>query len=65
MKLIITRHAQDQMEARGIDRFQVQMVIERGSKIPQTDGLVAQYTYIKVAYKMVGGKYIVKTVMIR
>lgn len=52
------------MDARGIDKEQIKMAIKRGSKTPQTDGLVARYTYIRVAYKVVEDAYIIKTVMV-
>ncbi|MEK6960161.1 MAG: DUF4258 domain-containing protein [Nanoarchaeota archaeon] len=64
MRLILTRHAQEQMDARGIDKEQIKTAIARGSKTPQTDGLVARYTYIRIAYKVTGDEYIIKTVMI-
>jgi len=62
MKLIITRHARDMMTMRGVDEEQIKRVIERGSKTKQTDGLLATYTYIAVAYKIRGDKYVIKTV---
>mgnify|MGYP001578390771 CR=1 FL=1 len=65
MELIITSHAQQRMDQHGIAPEQVKVVIQRGAKFPQTDGMVAVYTYIRVAYKIVGEKYIIKTVMIQ
>ncbi len=64
MKLIITKHAQDQMLLRGIDKEQIIRVIKRGAKVKQTDGLLAVYSYLKIAYKIRGDKYIIKTVMV-
>jgi len=65
MILIISQHAQKKMDALGITKNQIRLAIKRGSKYKQTDGLLAIYTYIRVAYKVVGNKYIIKTVMIQ
>ena len=64
MQLIISKHAKDQMLLRGIDEDQVIRAIKIGSKVRQTDGLLAVYMYIRVAYKIRGDKYIIKTVMV-
>lgn len=65
MKLIITKHAQEQMNDRGIDEEQIKAAIKRGAKTKQTDGFLSVYTYIRVAYKLKGDKCIIKTVMIQ
>ena len=65
MELILTLHAKEQMVERGVSKQQVVDTIKKGSKVVQTDGFLASYSYIKVAYKMKGDKYIVKTVMLR
>ena len=65
MQLIFTLHAKQQMVVRGISKQQVADAIRKGAKIRQTDGLLSSYGYIKVAYKIRGEKYIVKTVMIQ
>ena len=65
MKLIFTLHAKRQMVERGISKQQVIDTIKKGGKIRQTDGLLASYGYLKVAYKIRGKKYIIKTVMIK
>lgn len=49
---------------RGIDEEQIRETIQKGSKVKQTDGLKAIYTYVGVCYKIRGDKYIIKTVMI-
>lgn len=64
MELVIKRHAQDMMVARGIDKEQIGRVIKFGSKTKQTDGYLSVYTYIAVAWKIQGDKYIVKMVKI-
>ena len=63
-ELIITKHARDQMFNRGIDEDQIRKVIGRGSKIKQTDGLKSIYGYIGICYKVIGNKYVIKTVTI-
>lgn len=65
MQLIFTLHAKQQMVVRGISKQQVIDAIKKGAKIRQTDGFLSSYGYIKVAYKIRGEKYIVKTVMIQ
>ena len=65
MRLIITRHARDQMIERGIDEEQIKIAILRGAKIVQTDGCAAQYTYIRVAYRIIEeDTYKIKSVMV-
>ena len=65
MRLIFTIHARERMDYHGISGEQIRVVIQLGAKMPQTDGFVAVYTYIRVAYKIKGDKYIIKTVMIQ
>ncbi len=65
MELLITQHAREKMTARGIDEQQIKRVIQYGSKVKQTDGYLAVYTYMSVAYKKLpDGRYKIKTVMI-
>mgnify|MGYP001558650738 CR=1 FL=1 len=64
MKLILTKHARDQMFERGIDEDQIITTIKKGAKIKQTDGFKSIYSYIGVCYKIIGEKYIIKTVTI-
>lgn len=52
------------MITKGISRDQVIRAIKWGAKIKQTDGLLASYSYIKVAYKQMDDLYVVKTVMV-
>lgn len=65
MKYVFTNHAQEQMTLRGVSRMQVVHAIERGSKTPQTEGLLAAYGYIAVAYRTTRQQTIIKTVMLR
>ena len=64
LKLIITKHARQQMFDRGIDEEQIKVTIKRGSKVKQTDGFKSVYSYIGVCYKIRGDKHIIKTVTI-
>lgn len=65
MELLITQHARENMTARGIEEEQVKRVIKYGAKVKQTDGYLAVYTYMSVAYKILpDGRYKIKTVMI-
>lgn len=64
MRLKITLHAHEMMVERGIDEGQIIRAIRHGAISRQTDGLLARYTYIEVAYKIIGNLYIIKTVKI-
>ncbi len=65
MRLLITKHARDQMFERGIDEDQIIRTSQKGAKTRQTDGYISTYTYIKIAYKKIGQDlYKIKTVMI-
>lgn len=59
------KHARDRMFDRGISRDLVRIAIQRGSKTKQTDGILATYGYMQVAYVKRGSIYWVKTVMIK
>lgn len=63
-QIIYKRHALDMMTERGITKDQVELALKRGSKFKQTEGFLATYSYVSVAYKIVGESYIVKTVYI-
>lgn len=66
MILLISEHAKRRMAEHAITKEMVKEAIERGSKIRQTDGLLATYTYFQVAYKVVQKEvYKIKTVMVR
>lgn len=65
MELLITQHASAKMTARGIEEEQIKKIISYGSKVKQTDGYLAVYTYMSVAYKKLpDGRYKIKTVII-
>lgn len=53
------------MHIEGIDKEQIKRCIKRGAKFKQTDGFLAVYSYIRVAYKLVDkDRYLIKTVMV-
>lgn len=62
--IILTKHADDKRKIEGITIEQIKDCIKRGSKYKQTDGLKAVYSYINVAYKIRGNKYIIKSVFV-
>lgn len=52
------------MAEKAISKQHILEAIKKGAKIKQTDGFLARYSYVKVAYKIVKDKYIIKTVMV-
>ena len=64
MEIILTYHAKQRMVQHAISLDQIKRAIKQGSKINQTDGLLAKFCYLEVAYKIREGKYIIKTVKI-
>ena len=64
MIIKFTKHADFKRKLSGIEVEQIKRCIQRGSKIRQTDGYLASYTYIKVAYKKRGNIYKIKTVYV-
>tara|TARA_Y100000310_G_C20566464_1_gene755745 strand:+ start:568 stop:774 length:207 start_codon:yes stop_codon:yes gene_type:complete len=65
INLKITFHAKKRMVMHGITNEQIKRAITRGAKVKQTEGYLASYTYLKVAYKKIGKNiYKVKTVFV-
>ena len=64
MIIQISKHAKQKMDIEGIDEEQIKRAIKMGSITRQTDGYLASYTYIKVAYKRKGEVYRIKTVFV-
>ena len=65
IKLKITKHAHDKMLWLGVTEEQVKEAILRGSQFRQTDGFLARYRYLSVAYKKLEESvYKVKTVYV-
>lgn len=63
MIIILSKHAKDKMILLGITKEQIKGTIMKGSKFKQTDGYLAVYTYIHVAYKKLKDDiYYIKTV---
>lgn len=54
MILQISQHAKEKMDIEGIDEGQIKRAIKMGSISRQTDGYLATYTYINIAYKKRG-----------
>lgn len=64
IEIIYKKHAVEMMAERGITKEQVEIALKRGNKFKQTDGLLAKYSYYALAYKVVGNKYVIKTVYV-
>ena len=64
MILQISKHAKEKMDIEGIDEEQIKRAIKMGSISRQTDGYLATYTYINVAYKKRGNVCRIKTVFV-
>ena len=64
MILQISLHAKEKMDIEGISEEQIKNAIKMGSITRQTDGYLASYTYLKVAYKRRGDVYRIKTVFV-
>lgn len=65
MRLLLTKHAKERMAEKGITLDMILYAIKRGAQFKQTDGYVASYSYIKVAYKKIGEDYYkIKTVFV-
>jgi len=64
MILEFTEHAKQKMVIHGVTKEQVKKAIQQGAKFEQTDGLLAKYSYIRVAYKKRSEVYRIKTVFI-
>ena len=63
--LSISRHDNDKMMWLGITEEQIKKAIVQGAKFKQTEGYLAKFTYISVAYKIIGpNQYKIKTVFI-
>ena len=66
MKLKLTRHVLFKMAELCVNKNQIKEAIQKGSKFRQTDGLLAEYKWLRVAYKKIGENYYkIKTVMIK
>ena len=65
IKLLISQHAAEKMLWLGISKREVMEAIAKGSKFKQTDGFLASYKYLRVAYKKLGNNiFKIKTVYV-
>lgn len=64
MIIQISWHAQEKMDSEGISLEQIKRAIKMGSISRQTDGYLATYMYLKIAFKRKGDIYRIKTVFI-
>ncbi|MBS3131621.1 DUF4258 domain-containing protein [Candidatus Woesearchaeota archaeon] len=62
MIIQFTKHAKEKMDIEGIDEEQIKRAIRMGAISRQTDGYLAAYTYIRVAFARKGEAYRIKTV---
>jgi len=63
LAILFSRHAREQMVARGISIFEVQEAISRGSKqIQKPDKILSNYRYFCVVYKKIKNNIFVITV---
>lgn len=63
MALLFSRHAREQMAARGIEEALVEEAIKRGGKhLQQPNKIVTEYRYFSVVYKKTGKDCFVITV---
>ena len=63
MAILFSKHAREQMVARGIDEALVHEAITRGSKhLQHPNKIVAEYRYFSVVYKKIGEASFVITV---
>lgn len=66
MIILLTKHAKERMAEKGITVGMIKEAIKRGSITRQTDGYLATYTYVEVAYKIINKDvYKVKTVKVK
>ena len=63
LAILFSRHAREQMVARGISVFEVQEAVKQGSKqIQKPDKILSNYRYFCVVYKKTGNNLFVITV---
>ena len=63
--VILGKHADDKRILNGLTKEDIKKAIKFGGKTRQTDGYLASYTYIKVAYKEIKPNvYFIKTVYV-
>ena len=65
MKITLSKHALEQARGRGVSLEQIKNTIKRGAKFLQGRKIVAEYMYIRAAYKIIDEEYFIITVMIK
>lgn len=66
IRIVLSKHANDRRILYGLSKEQIKRCIQIGGRINQTNGYLASYTYLKVAYKKIDKNlYYVKTVYIK
>lgn len=63
IKIIYSKHANDKRMLYGLTKEQIGRAVQRGATTPQTDGYLASYREIRIAYKKLGKNvYYLKTI---
>ncbi|HLC57741.1 MAG TPA: hypothetical protein VJH95_04165 [Candidatus Nanoarchaeia archaeon] len=63
IKIIYSKHASDKRILYGLTKEQIERAVVRGATSPQTEGYLASYREIRIAYKKLGNNiYYLKTI---
>ncbi|MEW5896572.1 MAG: DUF4258 domain-containing protein [Nanoarchaeota archaeon] len=66
MRLVMSRHALEQAQERGISISEIKKTIQQGAKfLQEKDKIVSDFMHLRVVYKMIKSEQFVITVMIR
>lgn len=65
MIVLLTKHAKERMAQYAITKEQVKEAIIHGAAVRQTEGYLASFGYLKVAYRKIDSEtYKIKTVFV-
>ena len=65
MNVIYSKHANDKRILYGLTKEQISRAVRRGATVKQTDGYLASYREIRIAYKKLNKEvYYIKTIYI-
>ena len=65
LEVIYSKHANDKRVLHGYTKEQIERAIKRGATAQQTDGYLASFREIRIAYKKLNEKiYYIKTIFI-
>ncbi|MBI2106437.1 hypothetical protein HYT57_00480 [Candidatus Woesearchaeota archaeon] len=65
IKIIYSKHANDKRMVYGLTKEQIERALKMGATVKQTDGYLASYREIKIAYKKLDEKtYYLKTIYV-